>query len=244
MKKTLCAAALAASLSAAGTAAGADFDFSGSFANDNDVLRFNFTLGAPGVVTLFTSSWLGGGFDPIVSVWDSSGNQLAEQDDGFPGGSQVSNGTVFDYGEFDSYLAVNLAAGDYLATLAQYDNFSVSTTLADGFLRDADPNFTAAFGCSNGRFCEGSLLDSNNNPVEPNRTAAWEFHIVNVDAAQAATVPEPPTLMLLGLSGLFMLGGRYAKPKNGRRYLCGEPSAGSEKISVALHPQSAPARIA
>ncbi len=85
MKTILRAAAIAANLSA-GPAAAADFDFSGSFVNDNDVLRFNFTVGAPGVVTLFTSSWLGGGFDPILSLWDSAGNQLAEQDDGFPGG--------------------------------------------------------------------------------------------------------------------------------------------------------------
>lgn len=211
MKKILATAALGGCLTLPLSAMAAEFDFSGSFSKDNDVLRFDFSLGLPGAVTLFTSSWLDGGFDPILTLWDSGGNQLLEQDDGSLGGALVSNGVSYDYGEFDSYINLNLAAGNYIATLTQYDNFSVGTLLTDGFLRDADPAFTAAFGCSNAAFCEGSLFDSHNNPVEPNRTAAWDVHFLNVDNASATTVPEPPTLMLLGVAGLFWFGGRYAK---------------------------------
>lgn len=211
MKKLLVIAALASCTTAPLTARAAAFDFSGQFSQDNDVLHFDFSVGTPGTVTLFTSSWFDGGFDPILALWDSAGNQLLEQDDGSLGGMLVSNGVSYDYGEFDSYIAINLAAGNYIATLAQYDNFSVSSVLADGFLRDADPNFTAAFACSNGRFCEGSLTDSNGNPVEPNRTAAWDLHFLDVDSASVNSVPEPPTIMLLGLAGLFLLGGRYGR---------------------------------
>ncbi|NOV30424.1 DVUA0089 family protein [Methylomonas sp. ZR1] len=217
MKKLFPVALLGVCLTAATAVEAADFQFNGNFANDNDKLSFAFSLGSPGTVTLFTSSWLGGGFDPILTLWDGLGNQLAEQDDGGLGGSQLSNGVNFNYGEFDSYLAINLVAGNYLATLTQYDNFSVSAALADGFLRDADPQFTAAFGCSNGRFCEGSLTDSNGDPVEPNRTAAWDLHILNVANAQIVSVPEPPTLMLLSLSGLFLLGGRLGKARSAPR---------------------------
>jgi hypothetical protein len=95
--------------------------------------------------------------------------------------------------------------------LTQYDNFSASTLLADGFLRDADPLFTAVFGCSNGSFCEGSLVDSNGNPVEPNRTSAWDLHFLNVANAQLNTVPEPSALLLFGLAGLALVGGRKCK---------------------------------
>ncbi|MCQ8116537.1 DVUA0089 family protein [Methylomonas rosea] len=211
MKKILVIAALAGAAALPGPALPAAFDFNGSFAQDNDVVRFDFNLGLPGAVTLFTSSWLGGGFDPILTLWDGGGNQILEQDDGSLGGALVSNGVTYNYGEFDSYINMNLAAGNYIATLTQYDNFSVSTLLADGFLRDTDPVFTAAFACSNGRFCEGSLFDSNNNPVEPNRTAAWDVHILNVDSASVNSVPEPPTWMLLSLSGLFLLIGHCSR---------------------------------
>ncbi|AMK78084.1 MULTISPECIES: DVUA0089 family protein [Methylomonas] len=211
MKKILAIAVLAGAATLPVPALSAAFDFNGSFAQDNDVVRFDFSLGLPGAVTLFTSSWLGGGFDPILTLWDGGGNQILEQDDGSLGGALVSNGVTYNYGEFDSYINLNLAAGNYIATLTQYDNFSVSGILADGFLRDTDPVFTAAFGCSNGRFCEGSLVDSNNNPVEPNRTNAWDVHFLNVDSASVNSVPEPPTWMLLGLSGLFFLGGRLPK---------------------------------
>lgn len=210
--KKICALGLLASCLTLPTAAvSAEFDFSGQFSQDNDVLRFDFSLGLPGFVTLFTSSWLDGGFDPILTLWDSAGNQLLEQDDGSLGGALVSNGVSYDYGEFDSYINMNLAAGNYIATLTQYDNFSVSSVLADGFLRDADPNFTAAFACSNNSFCEGTLFDSIDNPVEGNRTSAWEMHFLNIDNVQLNAVPEPPTAMLLGLAGLFFLGGRYCK---------------------------------
>jgi hypothetical protein len=211
MKKILAIAALAGVSGLPVSTMAASFDFNGSFSQDNDIVRFDFNLGLPSMVTLFTSSWLGGGFDPILTLWDDGGNQILEQDDGSLGGTLVSNGFSYDYGEFDSYINLNLAAGNYIATLTQYDNFSVSTILADGFLRDADPVFTAAFACSNGSFCQGSLLDSNNNPVEPNRTAAWDVHFLNVDSASVHSVPEPPTWMLLSLSGLFLLGGHISR---------------------------------
>ncbi len=216
MKKILVIAALAGAATLPVPALPAAFDFNGSFSQDNDVVRFNFSLGLPGAVTLFTSSWLGGGFDPILTLWDGGGNQILEQDDGSLGGSLLSNGVTYNYGEFDSYINMSLAAGNYIATLTQYDNFSVSTLLADGFLRDTDPVFTAAFGCSNGQFCEGSLLDSNNNPVEPNRTASWDVHFLDVDSASINSVPEPPTWALLSLSGLFFLGGRFSHARGSK----------------------------
>lgn len=201
MNTLLSAALLAGSLTAAPLHA-AQFDFAGQFTHDNDVLRFDFNIAGPGRVSLLTSSWLGGGFDPILTLWDSAGRQLAEQDDGGVGGGRLA---AIDYGEFDSLLTLDLAAGNYIATLSQYDNFSVDMQLANGFLRDNDPWFSAVFGCSNGRFCEGSLVDSAGNPVEPNRTADWSLHILGADSAAPYAVAEPATAWLAALAGLLLL---------------------------------------
>ncbi|QWF71814.1 DVUA0089 family protein [Methylomonas paludis] len=204
MKKIAFAALLGSCLVLPTSAFCADFDFNGNFGHDNDVREFSFSLGAAANLTLFTSSWVSGRFDPILTLWDSAGNQLFEQDDGGLTGTALSNGTVYQYGEFDNFLVVNLAAGNYVATLTQYDNFSATNQLSAGFLRDSEPFFTSAFGCTNGQFCEGSLVDSQNNPIQLNRSSAWDIHLLNVDSAAliAVPVPEMPISMLLGLAAM------------------------------------------
>jgi len=46
-----------------------DFDFSGTFTNDNDIVLLDFSVDSTSTVTIFSSSWLAGdnglGFDPI-----------------------------------------------------------------------------------------------------------------------------------------------------------------------------------
>lgn len=54
------AVAITAAMVASSPAKAADFDFSGTFQNDNDVLLFNFNAGADSTITLFSSSWLYG----------------------------------------------------------------------------------------------------------------------------------------------------------------------------------------
>ena len=199
MKKTLFAILLSASSAMTANSFAADFDFSGSFTADDDVLQFNISLASDSNVTLFSSSWDDGGLDPILAVWDAAGNKLFEQDDGLASGSQLSNGVSYDYGVWDSFFDVNLSIGDYIITVAQYDNFSISSLLSDGFSKTGNPNFTAAFGCSNGQFCGVDTSDDN-------RTSDWAFHILNVADADLdnGTVPEPSILALLGIAALGM----------------------------------------
>jgi hypothetical protein len=178
------------------TAVPMDFDFSGTFTKDNDVVLLNFDILTDSTITIFSSSWDDGGFDPILAIWNSAtGAKLQEQDDGGVVGSTLSNGVSYTHGDWDSYYSLNLAAGSYTASITQYDNFAVGGFLSDGFVFDADANFTASYGCSNGQFCGVNSAS--------NRTADWSFHILNVDGANQVdpgTIPEPSSIALFGLA--------------------------------------------
>ena len=178
-----------------------DFDFSGKFAKDNDVVGLNFSVGAPSTVTIFSSSWLFGGvpnptsgFDPVLALWDSTGKLIDTQDDGFRDslvdGPTVSNGVAYKYGVWDIYYTTTLPAGNYFATITQYDNLPVGTTLSDGFLYDGVPNdhFTVSGGVVVGSpFGDPPHLATQPDfnglaiPSDP-RTGAWAVHILVPDA--------------------------------------------------------------
>lgn len=179
-----------------------DFDFSGNFAKDNDVVLINFAVGgaAPSSVTVFSSSWLygdppagsgPGGFDPMLGIWDGSGNLVSFQDDGGNAGTTSSNGVPYNHGVWDSYYVVNLAPGNYTASVTQYNNFNVGSTLAQGFRESARPHFTFDNAWGSQPDFNG-VWDIPNDP----RTSFWEFHLLNV---AAASIPEPASLALLGL---------------------------------------------
>jgi PEP-CTERM motif len=176
-----------------------DFDFSGTFADDDDVLLINFSVSAPSSVTVFSSSWLQGnppaGFDPILGIWTAGGTNVAFQDDGGVTGTTLSNGVPYSHGVWDSYFVVMLAAGDYIASVTQYNNFPVSLLLADGFVHEGNPDFTfdGGFGGATQPFFNG-VWDTSDG-----RTGQWEFHLLNVESATIDAIPEPGTLALLGL---------------------------------------------
>ena len=226
MNRKLATIALFAAFLVCSQVLAADFDFSGNFTKDNDVVRLNFSVGSDSTITIFSSSWqypygdpgydTSRGFDPILAIWTSAGDLVAQQDDGHVIGSTLSNSVPYYHGNWDSYFDVALTAGDYIATIGEYDNFAVDSLLADGFRYDAVPDFT---------FTNGYGAQPDFNGVGPEgldaRTSNWQFHILNVNSAQQdnGSVPEPTTLLIW--SGLGAMGAVVAMLRRRRNRTAG-----------------------
>jgi hypothetical protein len=197
------------------TGARADLSFTGTFAEDDDVQTFPFTVVAPSDVTLRTLSYAGGtnanaqviprgGFDPILSLFDGSGALIAANDDGtFPDvGLDLVTGQTLD-----AFLRLPLAAGNYTVAITQNDNFAAGPALGNGFTRQGQGNFTGTlFGPGSGSFFDFT---------GDQRTNTFAVDVLSA----AAPVPEPSSVALVA-GALLILGGWRLKPAVDRRERC------------------------
>lgn len=193
LRSCLKAAAIATTLGvlSAFPASASNFSFTGNLTSPNDIQQFNFSVGSSSNVTLETYSYAGGvnaagttiaggGFDPILAVFNAANGALVGQDD--DGGSNVPAGDTGSH--FDTFLQIPLDPGNYIVTVMQYPNFANGSNISDGFGQNKTDYVDV----------DGSVRDSH-----------WAFDILNVDSAVVVTaVPEPSTwaMMMLGFAGV------------------------------------------
>lgn len=187
--------ALVVALTAAMGAQAAQFDFDGNISTHKDVIQISFSLLTDATdVKVWTDSFQDGvNFDPITAVWSQSNtgwNLVGQNDDNAniaPGQTRFDSGLTF----------ANLTAGNYLFTIATYNNWAVGTTLAQGFTFDSQ----AAIPLSEW------VQPANHG----NMGSYYSVHLSGVDGAVSA-VPEPESFAML-LAGLGIVGA-LARRKN------------------------------
>src|SRR5690554_5294669 len=117
---------------AASTSSAALINFTGTIDYHNDVVYTYFTLDQDATdVRVWTDSYMTGqNFDPITALWKADGALIDENDD--EDTINPATQTHWDSG----FSLASLAAGDYIFTVATYNNFALGTSLSDGFKFD------------------------------------------------------------------------------------------------------------
>ena len=187
MKKLFLAAAIAAMATQAQAAL---FHFTGNLTYHNDVARIDFNVAQDATnVRVWTDSFMSGqNFDPITALWKADGTKIEENDDDSSINPQTQ--TRWDSG----FSLPTLAAGNYIFTLAAYNNFA-NATLANGFqLDDQSPTLMANWDQpANGR----------------GKGGYWSVWLDGVDtASNQNNVPEPASLALAGVALLGLVATR------------------------------------
>jgi hypothetical protein len=181
------------------------FPYTGTFATDDQVQLFNFTLATTEEVTFQTWSYGGGtnaadavidpgGFESLLT-WFAPDGSLIGDSSAYGCGS----GNIYQFDCLDAYADPTLGPGTYTLALTVWDNSSLGDgnagDLALGFQYAGQPNFTAVGLCT--AFCDSDENQDNGN---------WSVDIVGADSASlVSSTPEPVTMLLAGC-GLFLVG--------------------------------------
>ncbi len=190
--------------------------YSGTFQQDDNHAIFSFDVVTPGFVTLYTTSYGGGlnvdgsatgpgGFDPVLTLFDSSGAYIAQDDDDSPFSvADPVSGAFADAG-----LIVPLDPGTYQVFVTQADNYYDGAAmpipdLTTGFTRDGQGNFTGdVFGNPDGSQAGLSFIDN----AGTQRTSFFTLNINSDFPPAPAAVPEASTTVSFGLLLALGLGG-------------------------------------
>ena len=171
----------------------ADFTFSGNIGFHNDVVQTNFTIASDSTdVRVWTDSFQNGtNFDPITAVWRQTGSDWVKVGENDDNAGIAAGQTVYDSGLIFS----TLTSGNYLFTVATFNNFSNGTLLSQGFNFDNQAPIAIA----------DWAQPANSSNL---RGTFYRVNLANVDTAlnlPGTVVPEPETYAMF-LAGLGFMG--------------------------------------
>ena len=195
------------------------YSTTGCFNQDDDEQSFIFTLNSTQTVNMFTTSWITGGFAPILTLFDGGvdSNFIAEDTGGqvpdFCGSRGLGGGDGL-ITCLDAYLTRTLDPGTYRLVLTE-SAAAIGDENLDGSFLDSDFNtqrlayascannqegfsFTE---CGNGNFTGQGGFHSPNNGDQLSNTWA-----VTISANTISTETPEPTTGLIGFSGLLLTG--------------------------------------
>ncbi len=178
----------------------------GNFAADDQNYQYKFTVPTTQTVYIFTTSYAGGinadgtisqggGFDPLLTLFDSTGTELIANDDDINSYNHPDPETGKSY---DAYFQTALNPGTYTLAVTEYDNSALGS-LASGFSEDGKGNFTGAlFGNPDGSDTGKPFFDSTGDQ----NSGHFAF---SVSSVPPPAVPEASTTVSLGV--MLALGG-------------------------------------
>ena len=182
----------------------ASVPYTGTFTRDVDRFRLPFTLLSASQISAVSTSWAGGGFAPVFTLFGGPGGLQQEVGSAHtcgPGSGGVDPATGFCW---DALFGATLGAGSYTLVLTQDDNLAIGPGLADGFTQDGNADYTAVnylgLPPGSGKTCI--------NVDTSQRSCNWAFTFSVTP--NAASVPEPSALLLAGLALLMF---RSTRPR-------------------------------
>ena len=167
---------------------------SGDFTADDNVELIPISILGLSQVTIQTTSFATGGFEPVLTLYDPSGNLLFQDANGGTEPSGCGARATDPVSGFclDAFIQGILnVPGTYTLALTEWDNIPSGPTLADGFPQTGNGNFTGPEFTGN----PGSFLLFNG----AQRTSDWALQI------DVAPIPEPGSLGLALSAGFVAI---------------------------------------